>query len=419
MNKQSEEVVDINRTISGFAHTRTTEDACAFLTRSLAKDLKIPRIIMGLRGKGDVFNVSRFEGFPPSVSGDECNQCLQCEAAIQLVMQTGRRVMKGDFAGNDFVCTGMFSGCSFWPMKGKTGILSILVMDDPGTEKGDMVTILLNQASPLFENVLLYQNLTEMNNELVEANRMLRDNDSRKSDFLNLVAHDLRTPLTSIRSYADLLLMYKDEPGEVRVEFITTIIKESIRVSNLINDYLDLSLIESGTMTYNMKPVDISELINGTLKLFRDEADRKGIELTCVIEHGLPEVMADQNRLGQVLDNLLANAVKFTPDGGAVSVQALLISDCIESQKTDPNYLEISVTDTGNGIDPKDHQRIFLKFGQLEDRGDGKAKGGTGLGLAITKEIVEKHGGTIRVESEFGKGARFVVTLPCHAGGYL
>jgi signal transduction histidine kinase len=201
--------------------------------------------------------------------------------------------------------------------------------------------------------------------------------------------------------------MYKDEPDEIREEFLTIISHESVRLGNLINDFLDLSRIESGSMKYDMKRADLSAIVSHALAVFRGDAERKRITLSCDIELGLPEIMADGARLGQVFANLLSNATKFTNDGGAISVQARLGGgdnggDCVE----------ITVTDSGIGVDPEDHQKIFEKFGQAEERGDARAKGGTGLGLTISREIVERHGGSILVDSELGKGARFIVTLP-------
>jgi signal transduction histidine kinase len=402
--RQTEELVGINRAISGFTQAMTIEDTCSLLVKGLSKELKIRGVILGLKNKDNTFRLLRAEGFPAATSLEEIGACLHCEQAIRLVLKTGRRLRKADFTGDDLLsCSGLFADCSFWPLKGKTGVLGILVMDDPGPEKGDTLGMFLNQAGAFLENVMLYQDMAKMNEEILVANRRLKELDRQKSDFLNVVAHDLRTPLTSIRSYADLLLMYKDEPGEIREEFLTIISKESVRLGNLIDDFLNLARIESGTMKFAMKTTDIVELIDHTIAVFQGETGRRHISLTREIEPGLPEIIADGDRLGQVLANLLSNATKFTPEGGAISVSAQSIPD---------NRVEIRVTDTGYGIDPKDHRRIFEKFGQVEDRGDGRVKGGTGLGLTITKEILERHGGRIWVESELGKGARFVFTLP-------
>jgi signal transduction histidine kinase len=426
--RQTEELIGINRAISAFTQAMTIDDTCSLLVKSLSEELKIQQVILGLKNKDNTFRLLRAEGFPAATSADEIGGCLHCEQAIRLVVKTGRRLRKVDFTGDDPVsCSGLFADCSFWPLKGKMGVLGILVMDDPGPEKGDTLGMFLNQAGAFLENVMLYQDMAKMNEEILVANQRLKELDRQKSDFLNVVAHDLRTPLTSIRSYADLLLMYKDEPAEIREEFLTIISKESVRLGNLIDDFLNLARIESGTMKFAMETIDIGELIDHTIAVFQGETGRRHIFLTREIEPGLPEIMADGDRLGQVLANLLSNATKFTPEGGAIAVQARLIlcsesgvgaelslhsSLSTKSSALHGNLVEVSVADTGGGIDPKDHQRIFEKFGQVEDRGDGRVKGGTGLGLTITKEILERHGGRIWVESELGKGAKFVFTLP-------
>ena len=165
--------------------------------------------------------------------------------------------------------------------------------------------------------------------------------------------------------------------------------------------------------------------------VYQGDMQRREISFTAEIEPDLPEVFGDEGRIGQVVSNLLSNATKFTPDGGQIRVEANLIDDCqlnIENlgKKPDCEHLliannqssivniqciEVSVADSGPGVDPQYHKKIFDKFGQV-DNPDAKAKGGTGLGLAIAKEIVEYHGGKIWVESRLGKGAKFKFTLP-------
>lgn len=400
---QNETIVRINRATAGFVQAMTIEETCTILTRTLIEEFKIPKVIMGLKRGDDTFEFTRSEGLAPAISRQEILNCLFCVGAIPLVLKKGRRVMKQELSGDGSACAGLFADCSFWPIKGKKEILGILVLDSPDKEKADTLSMFLNQAGTFLETVMLYQDMASMNEKILAANQRLKEIDVQKSNFLNIVAHDLRTPLTSIRSYADLLLMYKDESAETREEFLTIISQESVRLGNLINDFLDLSRIESGTMKYSIKATDLKGLITHTLSVFQGEAARKNIALTKKIDPGLPEIMADGDRLGQVLANLLSNAIKFTPRGGAVSINARSIAD---------HEVEITVTDTGNGIDSKDHNKIFEKFGQMEGRGDGKIKGGTGLGLTISKEIVEKHGGRIWVESKLGRGARFVVILP-------
>jgi signal transduction histidine kinase len=239
-----------------------------------------------------------------------------------------------------------------------------------------------------------------LNRELDNANEKLKAIDRQKTEFLNIVAHDLRTPLTSIRGYTDILLRYKNRP-DMFEEFLNIISKESIRLGELLNDYLDLAKIEGGMLKLKGEPINIKGIISDSLATYRGEAANNEISLKSSIAENIPVIIADDSKIRQVLSNLLSNAVKYTPKGGIVTVSALKKDD----------FVEVSIEDTGSGIPKEHHEKIFEKFVQLDDRG-GKIKKGTGLGLPIVKNIVEVHGGKVWVESEAGKGAKFIFTLP-------
>jgi signal transduction histidine kinase len=254
------------------------------------------------------------------------------------------------------------------------------------------------------ELLRLNNQLEEKSKELEKANRSLEEMDKRKTEFLNIVTHDLRTPLTSIRSYTDMLLMYKDKPDTLKrvyEEFLNIISKESIRLGKLIDDYLDLAKIESGLITFRQEPVDIKRVIADTAVIYYGEATEKGIDLKCLLPEGIPTVTADDGKIKQVVSNLLSNAIKFTPQGGSVTASAV---------KNGAN-IKIEIKDTGPGIPAEYHEKIFDRFVQLET-GKERVRKGTGLGLPIVKNIVEQHGGKVWVESEEGKGSRFIFTLP-------
>ena len=239
-----------------------------------------------------------------------------------------------------------------------------------------------------------------LNRELDNANKRLKDIDRQKTEFLNIVAHDLRTPLTSIRGYTDILLRYRNKP-EIHEEFLNIISKESIRLGDLLNDYLDLAKIEAGMLKLKGEPINIKSIISESLTTVRGEAVNNEINLKSSIEDDIPAIIADDGKIRQVLSNLLSNAIKYTPKGGIVTVSALKKAQ----------FVEVSVENTGSGIPKEHHEKIFEKFVQLDD-GGGKIKRGTGLGLPIVKNIVEAHGGKVWVESEAGKGAKFIFTLP-------
>ncbi len=255
----------------------------------------------------------------------------------------------------------------------------------------------------------LNKQLENKSNELESANRSLEEIDKKKTDFLNMVAHDLRTPLTSIRSYSDLLLRYGDQSDKGQGEYAGIIKKESVRLSSLIDSFLDISKIEAGLSEYNREEIQIKEIIDHFVKVFQGDAGNHQISINSQVEKELPCIYGDKERLGQVLSNLLSNAVKFTPPKGSINVNASLTTINNENNTQVP-HIKVSIADTGIGIPQESLDKIFEKFVQLNYRSV-KSERGSGLGLAISKDIIEQHGGRIRVESEVGKGATFIFTL--------
>ncbi|HRX61355.1 MAG TPA: sensor histidine kinase [Candidatus Competibacter sp.] len=246
------------------------------------------------------------------------------------------------------------------------------------------------------------QELEEASAELREANNRLRELDRLKDEFISTVTHELRTPLTSIRAFSEILLANPDMEVEQRGKFLAIIVKESERLTRLINQVLDMAKIDSGRIDWHIADLDLRELIedavNSTRQLFNDKAVALREELG-----DKPVIIAgDHDRLIQVIINLLSNAVKFCSDqGGEVTIQLYPLA----------HRWRITVIDNGPGIAADQHQLIFEKFHQVTDAHAGKPKG-TGLGLPISQKIVEHHGGSIWVESEPGQGATFIVDLP-------
>jgi len=238
--------------------------------------------------------------------------------------------------------------------------------------------------------------------ELRAANERLQELDRMKDDFIATVSHELRTPLTSIRSFGEILADNPDLEHEERDRFLDIIIRESERLTRLINEILDLARMEAGRMTWEMANIDpkaaIDEAVAATASLFTGD----DIRLETLIPATLPAVHADRDRLIQVVVNLLSNAAKFTrgPDR-RVSVAVTL----------QPDVLRVSVSDNGPGIPWRERERIFEKFQQAgESQSDKPA--GSGLGLPICRQIVSHFGGRIWVESGAGKGATFHFTVP-------
>ena len=219
-----------------------------------------------------------------------------------------------------------------------------------------------------------------------------------KDELISVVSHELRTPLTSLRGFAELLLQ-RDFPPEKQREFVTIIHSEALRLTNLINDFLDLQRMESGRQIYTFASVDVAPLLREAVAVFTSEGGKHPLHLEAL--DTLPPVRADAERISQVLSNLLSNAVKFSPCGGEVTVGA----------RQEGAEMVVSVTDQGVGIPPEAVPKLFNKFYRVDSVATRTIKG-TGLGLALVKEIVEAHQGRVWVESVLGQGSTFFFTLP-------
>ena len=261
----------------------------------------------------------------------------------------------------------------------------------------------------------LEQKVKERTLELGEANRKLEEAGRANTEFLSIVSHELKTPLAAVLGFAKIISnrfdkvifpnLRTDDPKVMKSTLkvknnLDTIISEGARLTDLVNDLLDVTKIEAGKIVWEMKSLSVSEIIKRAADITSSSFGQHGLELECDIENGLPDIAGDKYRLEQVLINLFSNAIKFT-EKGYIRCKACMID----------NEILISVTDTGGGINEDDQQMVFEKFRQIGVAAKNKPRG-TGLGLTICKEIVNRHGGRIWVESEPGKGSTFSFTLP-------
>lgn len=225
--------------------------------------------------------------------------------------------------------------------------------------------------------------------------------DKMRKEFVANVSHELRTPLTTIKSYTETLLDGAVENREYTVNFLNVINSESERMTRLVKDLLELSKMDFEKAHWSMKPVSIYDITKECVFRMDISAKQKNHELIFQSEDGIPEINGDKDRVEQVIVNIISNAIKYTPDNGKITVKLA----------KDAGSVILRISDTGLGIPKEDLPRLFERFYRV-DKARSRMLGGTGLGLAIAKQIVEAHGGTIRIESEYGKGTEVIITFP-------
>lgn len=266
-----------------------------------------------------------------------------------------------------------------------------LPQDSFAASDADMLSILCGQAAIAIENARLFEEIQQAYEELKELDRL-------KSEFINIAAHELRTPLAILMGHASLLAEDLDGSAGQRMEVI---LRNAVRLRELIKQMLTLRYLESGMARLRLEQCDLGELVETSISDLRSLAQNKQQTVNVLVEEGLPPVMVDRERLHRVLSNLLLNATKFTPQGGTITIRGWL----------EGNDVLISVQDDGIGIPPQEKDKIFERFYQVEDSLTRRHEG-IGLGLAIVKGMVELWHGRIWVESELGAGSTFTFTIP-------
>jgi len=258
---------------------------------------------------------------------------------------------------------------------------------------------ILEQQAELADSAIFHKLLMELVMSYVQAEHDLRDLNEVKNRFLGMAAHDLRNPLSAIRGMSELMLGSDwDKPR--RNELLQVIYDSSNEMLRLVNELLDVAVIESGKLEIRLAPANLATLAGSRMRLLAPAAEKKHIALEPMLET-VPDSLLDAVRIGQVIDNVVNNAIKFAPGGTTVRVAVRRVAD----------GLELSVLDQGPGLSASDQERLFGTFERLTAQPTGGEQS-TGLGLAIAKKIVDAHRGSISVRSELGNGAEFVVTLP-------
>jgi Na+/proline symporter/nitrogen-specific signal transduction histidine kinase len=283
-------------------------------------------------------------------------------------------------------------------------LVSSVVKEEPVSTE-EVLTILKEKQQLLLINKELQEKSRELKkatDELTAANEKLRELDLQKDEFISTVAHEMKTPLTSIRAFSEILTENDDLSLEERKKFLETITDETLRMSRLIMQVLDLERFQSGKQKLTMETCNLNKIIDESVETLRPIIEEKKISLTVDQQKSMPESLMDRDRIKQVVMNLVSNATKFcNPDHGEIIISSYFID----------GYLKVNVSDNGEGVSAEYRQTIFEPFFQADDQTTKKPVG-SGLGLAISKTIIQSHSGSIWVEREAGKGARFSFEIP-------
>ncbi|HVY61339.1 MAG TPA: GAF domain-containing sensor histidine kinase, partial [Planctomycetota bacterium] len=359
---------------------------------------------------------------------------------LNQVMRDGKAIITQDaqddsrFGGQDSIVFYSIRSALTVPLKVKESILGVVHLDKvtnthPFKEEDlQVLALICNQAASNLANAQLVEELKRTNNELRQAKEeVLRWNleleqkveertrevvkkneevtrlNAQKDELMGMVAHDLRTPITAILGFTDVMTQHLDmEAGLEKVrEDVQIVARLSSEMSELLNDLLDVAKIEAGKITIARERRSIRELVLDCYHTYVNLTEPRHLRLKLDVSADLPPVNHDARRIGQVLNNLLANAAKFSKPGDTITLGARRDGTCIE----------VSVTDTGQGIPEAEIHKVFGRFEQTSTRAT-RGEVGTGLGLAIAKKLVELHGGKIWVESKHGVGSKFTFTLP-------
>ena len=283
------------------------------------------------------------------------------------------------------------------PLLVKDRLIGVLVVTKERRDRGfgpsdrELLSVLGGQAAIAIENARLFEEIQRAYDELKELDRL-------KSEFINIAAHELRTPLAILLGYAGIL---KEEIAETQREYVQTILNNGMRLNSIIDDLLNLRNLETGHIELTVQEFSVADAINEALAELRLLIQDKHHSATADVQMGLPKARTDRRKFDLILFNLISNAVKFTPPSGRIHITG----------RQAGGFFEIAVADNGVGIAPGDIDRIFTRFYQTEHSLT-REHGGMGLGLSIAKGMAEFLGGEIKVESEPGKGSRFTFTIP-------
>jgi signal transduction histidine kinase len=274
-----------------------------------------------------------------------------------------------------------------------TALIGLQRSSSPHTKEAEAFIVrLVEHAAVAIENTRLY--------------RAVRQTGESKSQFISIVSHELKIPMTSIRGYADLIRQgAAGDINEQQGKFLNTIITNVDRMADLVSDLSDISRIDTGRLRISLEPLPLADLLRNTTAAMRPQFEAKNQQLHLELAEGLPRVVADHNRLIQVLTNLMSNANKYTPEGGTITIRAA----------EEDGQIRLSIEDSGIGLSTEDQMRLFSQFFRSEEP-EVREQAGWGLGLYVTRRLLDLMGGSIGMKSELGVGSIFWITLPGSKG---
>ncbi|OGK40943.1 hypothetical protein A3A46_04015 [Candidatus Roizmanbacteria bacterium RIFCSPLOWO2_01_FULL_37_13] len=294
-----------------------------------------------------------------------------------------------------------------YPVLSKNKSLGILIFsmtkneNEVSKEEKDLIQGFTDVVGLAVQNAQLYTKLEHTTEKLNRANVKLKQLDELKDEFVSLASHELRTPMTAIKSYLWMVLNKSQNLDPQMRSYLDIASQETEHLIKLVQNMLTISRIESQRLELTLQNLDLFEIVKLVYNTLKIKADEKHLTFTLLPYPEKVIVNADKEKLSEVFENIIGNALKYTPDNGNISIHFT----------TEKNKAGVHVTDSGPGISEKDLKKLFQKFGRLEEAKQSRTSG-TGLGLYISKQIVELHKGSIKIESEVGKGTTFSVYLP-------
>lgn len=426
LDKKIAGLVTLQKLTRLISTTLDVEEIYRKLDEKHITELGFDRAVAFSRNDTGAYDIKTAVGYTMEEAGNILKEFSRQPAVMDKVLNKGRVFSSLDTDKSSkeipqFLKTLDLSSFICAPIVQKDGAIGALVMgcESPYTHltegDKDLAYILASQIGQAVENAKLFeetyrshqeleQNVHQRTKELSAALEEIKTISKRKSDFISAVSHELRTPLTSIKGYASILAAGKlGELPPAAKERVEKINKHSDNLSQLINNLLDISRIESGRVELKFEPVSLKALVDSLGDMLAPPMKDKGIEFVTDIPPDMPAALADKSQLERVFINIIGNAIKFVPAAtGRITVRAKIL---------DNTTLQVFISDNGIGISEKDLAKLGEEFFRVDNEVNAKVKG-TGLGLSLVKHIIEAHKGKLTISSALGRGSTFSFTLP-------